>query len=122
MSSHLQISKKQPVGEQLVKLILTPQEPGPSFSKHLKSVTMLTSLSSKFPVLSFTCIGIYFARIKRKHKLHSIMKFESSNIVFHEIIEVRIFLAQQITTKTDFRCFEKLVQDSAGTVHFLSSF
>ena len=88
MSSHLQMSKKQPVGERLVKWILTPQEPGSSFLKHLKSVTMLTSLSSKFPVLSFTCIGIYFARIKRKHKLYSTMKFESSNIVFHEIIEV----------------------------------
>ena len=35
------------------------------------------------------------------------MKFESSNIVFHETIKVKIFLAQQITTKTGLRCFEK---------------
>ena len=36
---------------------------GPGFSKHLKSVTMVTCLSSKFPyrntVLSFSCFGIY---------------------------------------------------------------
>ena len=84
--------------------------PGPSFSKHLKSVTMDTCLSSQFSyrntVLSFTWIGIYLW-IKKKHKLYKIMKFESSNIVFHEIINVWIFLAQQITTKTDLRCFEK---------------
>ena len=48
------------------------------------------------------------ARIKKKHRLYKIMKFESSNIVFHEIIKVWNFLAQQITTKTVSRCFEKL--------------
>ena len=38
-------------------------KPGPGFSKHLKSITMVTCLSSKFPykntILSLTCIGIY---------------------------------------------------------------
>ena len=38
-------------------------KPGPGFSKHLKSITMVTCLSSKFPykntILCLTCIGIY---------------------------------------------------------------
>ena len=35
------------------------------------------------------------------------MKFESSNIYFHEIIKVWTFPAKQITTKNDLRCFQK---------------
>ena len=35
------------------------------------------------------------------------MKFENSYIFLHEIKKVRIFLPQQITSKTDLRCFEK---------------
>ena len=37
------------------------------------------------------------------------MKFESSHMFFHEIIKyVKLFLAQQITTNSALRCFEKL--------------
>ena len=34
--------------------------------------------------------------------------FECFDVIIHEVITVSIFLAQQITTKTDLRCFEKL--------------
>ena len=35
------------------------------------------------------------------------MKFKSSNMFFHEIIKVLIFLALLITRKTDLNCFDK---------------
>ena len=39
-------------------------------------------------------------------------------VIFHEVITVSIFLAQQITTKIDLRCFEKLGPEEDAYVVF----
>ena len=44
----------------------------------------------------------------------SLSNFECFAVIIHEVMTVSIFLAQQITTKTDLRCLEKL-----GPVHTL---
>ena len=40
--------------------------------------------------------------------MFNISNFEGLVVIFHEVITISIFLAQQITTKIDLRCFEKL--------------
>ena len=57
--------------------------------------------------LKISLVYIY-TRIKKEHQLlYNSMKFESSNIYFHEIIKVLIFLTQKITTKIDFKMFRE---------------
>ena len=46
--------------------------------------------------------------LKRTNQKFNISNFECFVVIFHEVITVSIFLARQNTTKTDFRCFEKL--------------
>ena len=50
----------------------------------------------------------YLAFLKENQSKFNISNFECFAVIFHEVITISIFLAQQITTKTDLRCFEKM--------------
>ena len=50
----------------------------------------------------------YSAFLKENQSKFNISNFVCFAVIFHEVITVSIFLVQQITTKNDLRCFEKL--------------
>ena len=78
--------------------------PGPSFSENCGYKNLFIQISY---------INVYVTVQKFDFLKENLSKFIISNfkcfaVIFHEVITVSIFLAQQITTKTDLRCFEKL--------------
>ena len=64
--------------------------------------------SSKLATYKVYLIVQCFVCLKENQPKFNILDFECFAGIFHEIITVSIFLAQQITTKTDIRCFKKL--------------
>ena len=53
----------------------------------------------------------YFVFLKENQLKLNISNFECFVVIFYEVITFEIFLAQQSTTKTDLRFFEKLGPD-----------
>ena len=59
-------------------------------------------------MLKSVSTGSVFCFSNDNQSKFNVSNFECFAVIFHEVITVSIFLAQQIPTKTDLRCFEKL--------------
>ena len=62
----------------------------------------------KYSYFLYILLLCMYATIKQKYSIYNIGKFERSHMIFHEIMEILIFRALQITTKTNSGCFDKL--------------
>ena len=78
-----------------------------------KSATFISYLKVDIIVQCLVCL-------KENQPKFNILRFECFAVFFsHEIRTVSIFLAQQITTKTDLRCFEKLGPEEHNPIKYL---
>ena len=85
-----------------------------SFSKHHKSAAMVTYQNLFFIKIYYLKVYLtvqYFAFLKGNQSKFIISNIECLAVIFDDVITDSIFLAQQIITKTDLRCFEKLGPD-----------
>ena len=84
-------------------------------------LNMLTSKIYSFKLATLKCILLYtiwLLFLKENQSKFNILNFECFAVIFQEVITVSIFLAQQITTKTD--CFAKLGPVLRSSIKILS--